>query len=321
MKCETSTLSVGVVGARGYVGRELISLLDDHPALQTRAAVSRALAGRSVAAEYDAGPPSLKFTSTLAEHLPDLPDVVVLALPNGHAQRAVAEIEAAGATPRLIIDLSSDHRFDDSWTYAVPEVHADRLIGATRISNPGCYATAMQLALAPVVDRLVSTPSCFGVSGYSGAGTTPSEKNDVEALARGVLPYTPVGHTHEREVTRQLGHPVRFAPCVAAYPRGITLTALLDFEQPVSQEALVEAYTKHYTDQPFVSIFADRMPRVQDVVNSPRAIIGGFSVDAQDPTRAAVVGVIDNLLKGAASQAVQNINRALGLDAATGLAS
>lgn len=319
MRCETGTLSVGVIGARGYVGRELVRLLDAHPVLETTIAVSRELAGQSVASEYGVASGALSFSSSYEPQKDECPEVVVLGLPNGHAREVVREIEAAGASPRVIIDLSADFRFDDLWVYAIPELHTERLSGATRIANPGCYATAMQLALAPVLSRLHSEPTCFGVSGYTGAGTTPSDKNDAETLARGVLTYAPVGHTHEREVSRHLGRPVRFAPCVAGYPRGITLTALLELERPTTRDELLGLYSDSYAGAACVSVQQEGTPRVQHVVGTPGAIVGGVEVNEAAPTRAAVVCVLDNLLKGAASQAVQNINVALGLDHTTGL--
>ena len=319
MRCETGTQSVGVIGARGYVGRELVRLLDEHPVLQTTLAVSRELAGRRVASEYGVDTGGLSFSSSYTPAKDECPDVVVLGLPNGHARSVVEEMEASGATPRVILDLSADFRFDESWVYGVPELHATRLRGAARIANPGCYATAMQLALAPVLAHLDADPCCFGVSGYTGAGTSPSEKNDAETLAQGLLTYAPVGHTHEREVSRQLGRPVRFAPCVAGYPRGITLTALLELEHATDQDELLGLYEAHYVGAECVSVQRDGTPRVQHVVRTPGAIVGGVAVDEAAPKRAAVVCVLDNLLKGAASQAVQNINLALGLEHTTGL--
>lgn len=315
----TTTYSVAVVGARGYVGQQLVRLLDDHPALTTTVAVSRLYAGKHVQSEYHAGPADLRFTHSLEEHLADCPDILILGLPDGHARDAVSALDLAGARPTLIIDLSADHRFDSDWAYAVPELHADRLVGADRIANPGCYATAMQLSLAPISDLLSSTPHCFGVSGYTGAGSTPSEKNNIERLRAGVLPYALTGHTHEREVTRHLGRDVRFAPSVAGYPRGITLTALLDFVEPTSHRELTQIFATRYDESPFVCCLPESVPCVQGTIETPRAIVGGFAVDRVNPHRAAVVCVLDNLLKGAASQAIQNINIALGFPSTAGL--
>src|SRR5262249_33979707 len=130
-------------------------------------------------------------------------DAIVLALPNGKAAPYVTAIDKA-APQTVIVDVSADYRFDNAWYYGLPELNRAKFDSQRRISNPGCYATAMQLAIAPLKDRLASPPACFGVSGYSGAGTTPSDKNDPDKLRDNLIPYALVDHTHEREVTRHL---------------------------------------------------------------------------------------------------------------------
>jgi N-acetyl-gamma-glutamyl-phosphate reductase len=245
--------------------------------------------------------------------------VLVLAMPNGKTEPLLTALEAAGDRPELLVDVSADARFKDDWLYSVPELQAERLRGVNRIANPGCYATAMQLALAPIVDRLAAVPHCFGVSGYSGAGSKPGPNNDVERLEGGVRPYGLNGHIHEREVSRQLGIPVRFAPSVAPFFRGIVLTALCEVDVPMTAGELSRFYRERYADAPLVRILGEEMPRVQEVVGTPHAFIGGLGVDPNHPRRISVVCTIDNLLKGAASQAVQNFNLALGIDPLTGL--
>jgi hypothetical protein len=147
-------------------------------------------------------------------------DVVVLALPNGHAPAY-----AALARPDVVvIDLSADHRFDPAWVYGLPERTRDRVANARRIANPGCYATGIQLGLGPLLPHLAGPPHVFGVSGYSGAGTTPSPRNDPARLHDNMLPYALTGHVHEREASAQLGRPVHFMPHVGAWFRGISLT-------------------------------------------------------------------------------------------------
>src|SRR4029079_689307 len=137
-------------------------------------------------------------------------DAYVLALPNG-ASGAYVEAIAAARPDLVIVDLSADHRFTSSWVYGQPERKRAEIRGARHIANPGCYATAMQLALAPLVPLLEGPANVFGVSGYSGAGTTPSPRNDPEALRDNLMPYALVGHMHEREVTRHVG-PVCLMP-------------------------------------------------------------------------------------------------------------
>ena len=121
----------------------------------------------------------------------------------------------------MIVDLSADYRFDPTLVLRPAGTHARRATPASAASAiPGCYATAMQLAIAPMRDVLDGPVQCFGVSGYSGAGTTPSDKNDPDKLRDNLMPYALAGHVHEREVSAQLGHPVEFMPHVAPHFRG-----------------------------------------------------------------------------------------------------
>src|SRR5690606_15855528 len=151
-------------------------------------------------------------------------------------------------------DLSADYRFSDDWYYGLPELTRDRYRGQKRISNPGCYATAMQLAIAPLLDQLAGPPQCFGVSGYSGAGSTPSDKNDPDKLRDNLMPYALVDHLHEREVSRQLGVPVEFMPHVAPHFRGITMTVNLWLNEPVKLDAVRERYRRRYAGERLVRV-------------------------------------------------------------------
>jgi N-acetyl-gamma-glutamyl-phosphate reductase common form len=175
----------------------------------------------------------------------------------------------------------------------------------------------MQLAIAPMLDLLDGPVQCFGVSGYSGAGTTPSDKNDPDKLRDNLMPYALTGHVHEREVTRHLGHPVEFMPHVAPHFRGITLTANLHLREPVQREAAVARYRERYAGEPLVRVGTDA-PWVSAIAGAHHVDLGGFAV-ADDGRRLVVVATIDNLLKGAATQALQNLNLAFGLDETLGI--
>lgn len=239
-------------------------------------------------------------------------------MPNGQAADYVAAIEAA-APDTVIVDLSADYRFDEAWVYGLPEIYGrDQIAGSKRISNPGCYATAGQLCAAPVRERLSGPAHLFGVSGYSGAGTTSNRKNDVEALKDNLMPYGLLGHTHEQEMSRHLGADVRFSPHVAAFFRGITLTAQLEFAEAVSAEALKAAYEDAYAGEPLIEV-QDAIPEIRDGAFNPGAVVGGFAL-SDDGRRAVVVCALDNLLKGAATQAIQNLAIALGRPEFDGLA-
>jgi N-acetyl-gamma-glutamyl-phosphate reductase len=311
----TKALTLGLFGARGSVGRELVALLRRHRTIELTAAWSGSLAGEAVE-----GAGQLVYETPDLDALRDAaPDIVALAMPNGRAAEAVHALEDSAHPPTLVIDISADYRFDPSWVYGLTECNRDRIAGAGRIANPGCYATAMGLTLTPLRDRLSGTPHCFGVSGYSGAGSTPCDRNDAARLAGGVLPYAGVGHLHEREVSHNLGRPIRFAPTVAPFARGIVMTTLFELDAPTSPGELAEIYRAAYEHEPLVRVIADETPRMQEIVGRPGAVVGAIQVDAQRPTRGAVVCVLDNLLKGAASQALQNINAALGLPELEGL--
>jgi N-acetyl-gamma-glutamyl-phosphate reductase common form len=298
---------VGVVGARGYVGGELLPILARHPALELAWATSSSVAGDAVPGT------ALTFRSAdPAIFKADPVDAVLLALPNGEAKKWA---EAAGDA--VVVDLSADHRFDASWVYGQPDRFASRLRGAKRIAAPGCYATAAQLAIAPFVSRLAGEAHAFGVSGWSGAGTTKSERNDPEVLRDNILPYALVGHLHEKEI-RAHGIPAFFVPHVAPFFRGLSVTASLRFAKPATKDELHADLARAYEGARFVRVLADA-PRPRDSVGEHGVRIGGLSV-SDDGLHAVVVATLDNLLGGAASHAVRSLNLALGLEEGVGLA-
>ena len=311
------TFTVGIVGARGYTGAELIRLLAGHPAIELAFVSSRELAGQRVAEHNPAYSGTLSYENLDAEAVAAKGvDAVVLALPNGLAAPFGAAIDAV-RPQTVIVDLSADYRFDPSWYYGLPELTRSRAAGKTRIANPGCYATGMQLAIAPMRDVLAGPPQCFGVSGWSGAGTTPSDKNNPQLLADNLMPYALTNHVHEREVTAQLGFPVEFMPHVAPHFRGITLTINLWLSQPLSVEQIKARYQDAYQQEPLVEV-VDQAPWVSRIAGRNGVQIGGFTL-APGGKRVVVVATIDNLLKGAATQALQNLNLALGLDELTAI--
>ena len=309
--------TIGIVGARGHVGVELIRLIASHPHFALAFVCSRELDGQRVADHVDSYDGPLRYSAPTHEHLAaQAVDAVVLALPNGKAAALVDAFDAAGNDP-VIIDLSADYRFDERWYYGLPELTRDRYAGQRRISNPGCYATAMQLAIAPMLGELAGPVQCFGVSGYSGAGTTPSDKNDPDKLRDNLMPYSLTGHVHEREVTRHLGHAVEFMPHVAAHFRGLTITANLHLTRAFDREAIVARYRDAYADEPLARV-QDDAPWVSAIAGRQHVELGGFTL-ADDGRRLVVVATIDNLLKGAATQALQNLNLAFGLAETAGI--
>lgn len=309
MKTLSDSHRVGVVGARGHTGAELVALIEAHPSLELSFAGSRELAGRPVPGAGD-----MHFESIGPSDLAGLDtDVVILALPDGAGDPFVATIDEG----TVIVDISADHRFDDTWAYGLPELFREKLKGATRIANPGCYATAMQIVLAPLAHDTAGTPALFGVSGYSGAGTTPGPRNDPERLRDNLMPYKLVGHNHERETVRHLGLPVRFIPHVHPAFRGLLITAHIPLNRAMSGAEIKARYEDRFGDEPLIEI-REAIPELKDGANQPGVIIGGFETSA-DGRNAVVVATEDNLLKGAAVQAIQNVNLALGLPEFTGI--
>jgi N-acetyl-gamma-glutamyl-phosphate reductase len=311
--------SVVVIGARGYTGAELLPLLQMHPEFEITAVSSSSASGQLVSTHVNGLAGSdLVFSDIRPAALARMkPDACVLALPNGLASAYAAALdEASPAT--IIVDLSADHRFDPAWAYGQPERFASQLSGATRIANPGCYATGSQLALAPLLDSLTGTPAVFGVSGFSGAGKASCRKNDPEVLKDNLLPYALVDHIHEKEVSHHIGRDVRFIPHVAPFFRGITLSIAAELRQATTEKDLLACYREYYSGFPLVEV-REAIPEVWQARGRHQVILGGFAVSEGNPCRISVVAVLDNLLKGAATQAVQNLNLAFGLDATSGL--
>jgi N-acetyl-gamma-glutamyl-phosphate reductase len=300
---------VGVIGARGHTGAELMRILGAHPQVEVALAGSRELAGQPVpsidALEYE----SIGPDEVTTRHL----DALFLALPDGVG----GPWTDAVSTDTVIVDISADHRFDDEWVYGLPELHRDKIAGARRIANPGCYATALQLAIAPFVDWIEASPTVFGVSGYSGAGTTPSPRNDPENLADNLIPYRLTGHNHEREGIRYLGHPIRFMPHVHPVFRGLLVTVHMPLAAPTTVGAAHAEMAQMYDNEPLVNVQED-IPTLRDGTGLTGVIIGGTTV-TEDGLGLTVVAVEDNLLKGAAVQAVQNLNLALGIPETSGI--
>lgn len=309
---------IGVVGARGHVGGELLALIAGHPGLSLAHVASRQFAGEPVQAlaaglqvdlAIDAPDPEAAAGAGL--------DVCLAALPNGLSAPFVEAFERR--RPQcVVVDLSADHRFEEGWIYGLPELHRDALRGARRIANPGCYATAVQLALAPLGPHLAGPASAFGLSGYSGAGTTPGPRNDAARLADSVMAYTLAGHGHEREIRRHLGAAVNFTPHVAGFFRGLMATVQAPLDAPMDTGAVRALFARAYQGEPLVRL-QDAPPEIAQARGQLGALVGGVTA-APDERRAVVVCALDNLLKGAASQAIQNVNLALGLPETQGLA-
>lgn len=314
----TKKSKVALIGARGYTGQNLIQLIDNHSNLELSYVSSRELNGQKLTG-YNKD--NIVYTNLQTEDIKRIEenqevDMWVMALPNGVCKPFVDAIESVDIanSKSKIIDLSADYRFDTTgeWIYGLPELVArDRIINAKKISNPGCYATAGQVAITPVIPYITSTPTIFGVSGYSGAGTKPSPKNDVKYLSNNLIPYSLTDHIHEREMSSQMGIQVAFTPHVAQWFQGISHTISIPIKpKSLTSRDIRNIFQDRYQGEELITITGES-PVVKDISGKHGVVVGGFAVNSQED-RLVVVATIDNLLKGAATQCLQNINLALG---------
>jgi N-acetyl-gamma-glutamyl-phosphate reductase common form len=301
-------INVAVAGARGYVGFELLKLLDNHPMTEVVAAFSRSLDGGAVHKVVEGfSNTHLNYRSDELTVLKDMElDVIFLALPNGVAAKQHA-LWLSLSQNTCIIDLSSDFRFDSHWVYGQPETRKNNIIGQSLIANPGCYATAAQLGLLPIIDHLVSPPSIFGVSGYSGAGSKANENNNLKRLANNIKAYQLVNHIHEKEVSHVLNTSVYLMPHVAKFFRGIHLTISMQLDIEFSLKEINSIFRQFYQGYELIKV-TEEIPEVQLVQNTHNVLIGGSAINDK---HMVICVCIDNLLKGAATQAIQNMNLAL----------
>lgn len=306
---------VGLIGARGFTGQNILALIDNHPHFEIAHVSSRELKGQKLQGYKKA---EIIYENLQPEDIKQLEskndiDFWILALPNNISEPMVRAIESVNGKSR-IIDLSADHRFvpETEWVYGLPELNdRERLAKARKISNPGCYATGSQLSLAPLLEYITGLPTVFGVSGYSGAGAKPSPKNDPKFLNNNLIPYALTDHIHEHEISSRMGCDVAFMPHVGQWFQGINLTVSIPIKKnSLTSEQIKELYEKFYAFEKLVHIQTD-IPLVKDISGTHGAVIGGFKVNNAGD-RVVVSTVIDNLLKGAATQAVQNMNIAMG---------
>ncbi|KAI0520826.1 hypothetical protein F5B22DRAFT_598552 [Xylaria bambusicola] len=307
---------IALIGARGYTGQALIDLLNKHPHMDLRYVSSRELKGQELQGYTKR---KIIYENLSPEDVAQLDkegkvDCWVMALPNGVAApyiEALDEVAKTSEHKSVIVDLSADQRFNDSWSYGIPTLtKRSEICQSTRISNPGCYATGAQLAIAPLVPYIAAQPVVAGVSGYSGAGTKPSPKNDPELLRDNLMPYSLTGHIHEREISHHLGTPVAFIPHVASWFRGISLTVSIPLKEAMSSRDIRQLYQDRYAGEKLVKVVGDA-PLVRSIANQHHCELGGFAIDSTGK-RVVICATIDNLNLGASTQCLQNMNLALG---------
>ena len=307
--------NIALMGGRGFVGQEIIALIDNHPYFELSQVFSKSNAGKTIP-NYKKNK-HLLFTELDQEMRnidPDI-DIFILALANDDSKNVVNFLNS-NFNKSIIIDVSSDHRFNNDWTYRLPETSFDEGL-PKKISNPGCYATAMQLMLAPIKKDINGHVSIMGFSGFSGAGSTPNDKNNRDRLKGNILAYNLVNHTHEKEVKKHCYEQLSFTPHVADFFRGILTTAHIQLDKPTTEDALLARYQEFYKNKPLIHIDGS-VPLITDAVGKHIACLGGFCLD-NSKQQLRLCCTLDNLLKGAATQVIQNLNHACQFNETLGI--
>jgi len=337
-------LKVGIYGASGYTGQELLRLLIGHPDADVVAITSRKFKDMPVSEVYPAfaGMADLRFVDSSPQQLVSSCDVVFLALPHGKAMLVVPVFVAAGVK---VIDLSADFRLRDvsvyeAWyvkhtapdllqnaAYGLPELYRDEVKGANLVANPGCYPTSIILGVAPLLKEGCIDPSSIiadSKSGVSGAGRDLQLGSLFCEANEGFKAYKIGSHRHTPEIEQELGRiadtavTISFTPHLVPVNRGILSTIYADLKGKISQSEIIDIYRRFYADEKFVRICeGGSLPNISSVRGSNFCDIGCV-VDGRTG-RVVIVSAIDNLVKGASGQAVQNMNLMCGLPEDTGL--
>jgi N-acetyl-gamma-glutamyl-phosphate reductase len=327
--------SVIVAGASGYAGALAAELVDRHPRLELAFATSRSDAGKRLVDLY----PRYRSEVVLGElDLDELEEVdaAIVCYPHGAAAPVVAAMRGLGLS---VVDLSADFRLVDAkiyelWyaphgepellenaVYGLTELTRDQVRTAELVANPGCYPTAAVLALAPLAERgLISSAVIDAKSGVSGAGREGGERLAHVNVTENVTAYAADGHRHLPEIEQELRKlgadvPVTFVPHLLPLDQGLLASCYVDLTDDLDGDALATLYAERYAGETFVEV-VETQPGVRDVRDTNLCRIHAVALGGG---RAAIFAAIDNLWKGAAGQAIQNLNLMLGLDETEGL--
>ncbi|HML06422.1 MAG TPA: N-acetyl-gamma-glutamyl-phosphate reductase [Methanobacterium sp.] len=323
-------IEIGIIGGSGYTGGELLRLLKNHKNVNITAVTSRQYDGVNVSKVHPhLRGMDIKFDDISVEDIDA--DIVFTATPHGASMNIVPKLIERDIK---VIDLSGDYRFDDinvyeKWyglkhsaplesVFGLPEVYRDEIKKANLVGNPGCFPTGSILASIPLVkEKLADALIVDSKTGVSGAGIKPTEATHYPNLADNVNPYAVVNHRHMPEIQQEVQKfgPVKvsFTPHLVPVIRGILTTVHTFLNEDVTSDYLKEIYDGFYENEPFVRILdLDEIPRLSAVRGSNYCDIGCFQIDHNN--RVVVVSAIDNLVKGASGQAVQNMNIMCGFD-------
>lgn len=322
--------SVGIIGASGYTGHELLKILKKHPSVELKVLNSRTYINQKVSSLYSDFEDDEVYTGYSLEQINELGlDLVFLALPHAASMDA---IQALDTTSTRLIDLSADYRFQDSavyekvygraplqtayeWVYGLPELFKSNIQKAQAVANPGCYATASILAAYPIQD--MASHIIFDCkSGWSGAGRESIYAKNPEIMHDNLIAYKLTKHRHKYEVEQFIQVPLSFTPHVFNTFQGLMCTAHILLKDTANETEILQRYQDFYKDAAFVRVTKD-VPQVSQTQKTNFCDIGGFEID--ETNQLVIVSTLDNLWKGAAGQAVQNMNLMFGFEETEGL--
>ena len=335
---QNNKVTASVIGASGYSGAELVRLLMKHPGVVVEELYAHTQAGKHFSELYPAISCDRVFRSWSGQEAGS--DLYFLALPHGEALQIVPDLIAAG---KRVIDLSGDFRLkstaehckfygsqkapDAVLQYGMPELFRDGITASRAVSNPGCYATSIILGLAPLFrggmeEVKVESVNVTAVSGISGAGRSSKTELSFSEMSGNVRAYKAGMHQHTPEIMQTLGTSVSepsfrfvFTPMIAPYVRGIYAVLNVQLASPVAKASIHDLYSGFYSQAPFVRLRTG----ITEVSHVAHTNFCDISLAWEHDGSLVIVTAIDNLLKGAAGQAVQNMNLMLGFDETTGL--
>jgi N-acetyl-gamma-glutamyl-phosphate reductase len=314
-------IKVGIVGGAGYTGGEAIRILINHPNVDLVFVHSRSNAGNPLYSAHPdlLGETDLLFTDSFAQHV----DVLFLCLGHGESKKFLAENKISSSTK--IIDLSQDFRLGESvdgrsFVYGLPELNRNKIRTASNIANPGCFATAIQVPLLPLAQAgLLTEVFTTGITGSTGAGQKLQDTTHFTWRANNVSAYKTLTHQHLREINQSLKQlqtgftgAINFVPWRGDFTRGIFVSSVVATNKTLDE--LKSLYKNYFRDSAFTFV-SDETIDLKQAVNTNKCVIGL----EKEGDKLVVHSAIDNLLKGASGQAVQNMNLMLGLEERAGL--
>ncbi len=311
-------IKAGIAGAAGYTGGELVRLLLLHPKAEIVFAQSKSQAGKFVYEVHTdlIGDTNLKFS----DHISNDIDVLFLCMGHGESKKFLLE-EARLSADICIIDLSQDFRLDKQYIYGLPELNREKIKGHRRIANPGCFATCIQLGILPLADKhlIENEVHIHATTGSTGAGQGLAATSHFSWRSNNLSIYKAFDHQHLAEIGQSLKQlqpnidtALNFIPARGSFTRGIFASMYTDVK--LSLEEAKAIYSAYYKGHPFVHI-SDSLTDVKQVVNTNKCIL----YLEKHGDKLLITSVLDNLLKGASGQAVQNMNLAFGLEETMGL--